>query len=93
MDVAVENTIKIFKTLADETRLNIILTIIDDAKTVSAIVNATGASQSCVSHQLKLLKENKIVKSSRIGKCVYYSLDDSHIKEIVLQTILHASED
>ncbi len=93
MDIALKKTITIFKTLADETRLNIILTIINEAKTVSTIVKTTGASQSCVSHQLKLLKENKIVKSSRIGKCVYYSLDDSHIKEIVLQTILHASED
>ena len=93
MEKYIEKSVIIFKALADETRLTIIASIIEDKKTVSAIVSATEVSQSCVSHQLKLLKESKIVKSERLGKYIYYSLQDTHIKEIVKQTFLHAKKE
>lgn len=93
MDNYMEKSVIIFKALADETRLQIISSILGEKKTVSSIVSATNVSQSCVSHQLKLLKESKIVKSERVGKNIYYSLQDTHIKEIVEQTFLHASEE
>ena len=82
---------KIFKALADETRLKIIDTIIEEPKTVGQIVETVEESQSGVSHQLKTLKESKIVKSQRKGKCVYYSLADDHVKKIVMETFLHAT--
>lgn len=93
MNHKIENSVTIFKALADETRIKIIDTILDEAKTVSEIVKNTNESQSCVSHQLKFLKEANIVKNERKGKCVYYSLADSHVKKIVVQTFLHASEE
>lgn len=93
MDNYMEKSVIIFKALADETRLQIISSILGEKKTVSSIVSATNVSQSCVSHQLKLLKESKIVKSERVGKNIFYSLQDTHIKEIVEQTFLHASEE
>lgn len=89
----IENSVKIFKALADETRLKIIDSILDEPKAVSEIVKITNESQSAVSHQLKFLKESKIVKSQRCGKCVYYSLSDVHVKEILSQTFLHAVEE
>ena len=85
------NSLIIFKALADETRLKIIDAIIDKPKTVGQLVQITVESQSCVSHQLKTLKEAEIVKCERKGKCMYYSLADIHVKEIVIQTFLHAS--
>lgn len=93
MDNCIEKSVIIFKALADETRLQIINSILEERKTVSSIVSVTNVSQSCVSHQLKLLKETMIVKSEREGKNIYYSLQDKHIKEIVEQTFLHASEE
>ena len=89
----IETSVLIFKALGDETRLKIISAIIDEPKSVSEIVKQSNESQSCVSHQLKFLKEMKIVKNERKGRCVYYSLSDHHIKKIVTQTFLHASEE
>jgi ArsR family transcriptional regulator len=83
------NSLIIFKALADETRLKIIDAIIDEPKTVSQLVKVTEESQSCVSHQLKTLKEAEIVKCERKGKCIYYSLADIHVKKIITQTFLH----
>jgi len=91
MNEKLNNSLIIFKALADETRLKIIDAIIDKPKTVGQLVQITGESQSCVSHQLKTLKEAEIVKCERKGKCMYYSLADIHVKEIVIQTFLHAS--
>lgn len=93
MNQKIENSVNIFKALADETRLKIIDAIIKESKTVSQIVETIGESQSGVSHQLKTLKESKIVKSERKGRCIYYSLADDHIKKIVTQTFLHATHD
>lgn len=93
MNQKIENSVNIFKALADETRLKIIDAIIKESKTVSQIVETIGESQSGVSHQLKTLKESKIVKSERKGKCIYYSLADDHVKKIVTQTFLHATHD
>lgn len=93
MNQKIENSVNIFKALADETRLKIIDAIIKESKTVSQIVEIIGESQSGVSHQLKTLKESKIVKSERKGRCIYYSLADDHVKKIVTQTFLHATHD
>lgn len=93
MNQKIENSVNIFKALADETRLKIIDAIIKESKTVSQIVETIGESQSGVSHQLKTLKESKIVKSERKGRCIYYSLADDHVKKIVTQTFLHATHD
>ena len=91
MKQKLNNSLIIFKALADETRLKIIDAIIDEPKTVSQLVEATKESQSCVSHQLKTLKEAEIVKFERKGKCIYYSLADIHVKKIITQTFLHAN--
>lgn len=91
MNQKLANSLIIFKALADETRLKIIDSIINESKTVSQIVQTTAESQSCVSHQLKTLKEAEIVKSERKGRCIYYSLADNHVKKIITQTFLHAN--
>ena len=92
MDKKIINSVLIFKALADETRIKIIDSLLEESKTVTQIVTVIGESQSGVSHQLKFLKEANIVKSVRKGRCIYYSLADEHVRKIVTQTFLHASE-
>lgn len=61
-------------------------------KSVSEIVVATGCSQSLISHQLKVLRDNDIVKTRRDGLKIYYSLKDGHIKELLDLTLEHVEE-
>lgn len=61
-------------------------------KCVSEIMEATGCSQSLVSHQLKVLKDNDIVKTRKDGLRVYYSLKDGHIKELLNIVKEHVEE-
>ncbi len=82
----------IFKALGDETRLQIMSVIKESPKTVSEITKNTRVSQSCVSHQLTFLKELRLVKSERKGRCIYYSFDDDHIKGIIEQAFAHVIE-
>ena len=89
---SINNSVGIFKLLSDETRMKILVSLLQESKTVNEIVNSVHASQSGISHQLKLLKEGRIVKSERVGKCIRYSLDDDHIKQLLLQTLAHSEE-
>lgn len=80
---------KFFKSLSDPTRLRILLALFDKELNVSAIMETLEMEQSAISHQLKLLRDNHIVKSRKEGKTVVYSLDDNHVKDIIAQTITH----
>ena len=82
----------IFNALGDETRLQIMHSIMDEPKTVTEIVSNTNVSQSCVSHQLKFLKELRLVKSERNGRCIYYSFNDDHIIDIITKAFEHVKE-
>lgn len=68
-----------FKTLSEPSRLKILLALSVGELCVDHIVSAVAGSQSAVSHQLKTLKDNKIVKSRRQGKNILYSVSDEHI--------------
>ena len=61
-------------------------------KNVSEIVEETGASQSLVSHQLKVLKDGDFVKCNKEGTKIYYSLKDEHVREIIKITYEHVLE-
>ena len=87
----IEQSINIFKALGDRTRLLIVYSIMDEAKSVNVITNELKMTQSAISHQLQVLKLNGIIKSERKGKEVYYSLDDEHVKFIVQTVESHAS--
>ena len=91
--IGVPHCPKCGKVIKQQSIDQIIDAILEEPKTVSEIVNITKESQSCISHQLKHLKEARIVTNERKGRCIYYSLADSHIKKIVIQTFLHANEE
>ncbi len=73
---------ELFKAFADTTRIKIISVLKEDELCVGAISELINVSQSAVSHQLRVLKNSKIVKHKRLGKQIFYSLDDEHIKKI-----------
>jgi DNA-binding transcriptional ArsR family regulator len=77
---------------ADETRLKILLSLLDKELSVSEIQKKTGASQSLVSHQLQVLKKNNLVAFRKDGNFVYYSLDDSHVNALLQVAYDHVME-
>lgn len=83
---------ELFKVFGDSTRIRILNCLYDKEKSVTQIANELNMNQSAISHQLKLLKNNKLVKKRKCGKTVYYSLDDMHVHNIINQGIEHLTE-
>lgn len=81
-----------FKVFGDDTRLKIIYALSKCEMCVCDIAALLGMSQSAVSHQLKVLRQSRLVKYRRDGKVVYYSLDDEHISEIFKKGLKHINE-
>lgn len=88
----INETVKLFKIYSDFTRLRIIDLLVTQEYCVQDIADRLEASQSAISHQLKLLRDLKVVKTRKQGKQVFYSLQDNHIKEIFLIGYSHATE-
>ena len=81
-----------FKILGDSTRIKILSALFQSEMCVCDIAALLGMTQSAISHQLRVLKQGRLVKHIKDGKVVYYSLDDDHIKHIVDQGLTHISE-
>ncbi|NIR47113.1 winged helix-turn-helix transcriptional regulator [candidate division KSB1 bacterium] len=81
-----------FKLLGDLTRLKIILALKEEELCVCDLATLLGVSRSAVSHQLRLLKTWRLVKCRRDGKIAYYSLDDTHIGDIIGAAEEHLNE-
>ena len=79
----------IFQALADPTRLKIIYTLSKSPLCVCDIANVLEMSQSAISHQLRFLRDLKLVKNIRRGKLIIYSLDDEHVLKIFEQGLDH----
>ncbi len=82
----------LFKVLGDSTRAKILYTIKGKELCVSEICICVGMNKSAVSHQLRTLKDAKLVKGRKDGKEVYYSFDDEHIETIFNTAIEHIEE-
>ncbi|WP_122645273.1 ArsR/SmtB family transcription factor [Enterococcus mediterraneensis] len=85
----IEKISQLYKVLSDPTRLKILLSLNEGERNVTSIAANVQMEQSAVSHQLKLLREKRIVKSKREGKTILYSLDDNHVIDILHQTLEH----
>ena len=81
-----------FKVFADSTRMKIIYALMEEELCVCDIANIVQTTQSAISHQLRILKQSKLVKYRKEGKVVYYSLDDEHISQIVKKGREHIEE-
>ena len=84
---------ELFKMFGDSTRIKILSLLFEGEKCVQEITEASGSSQSAVSHQLRILRQARLVKSRKDGRVVYYSLDDDHIDEIFALAFTHIMEE
>ncbi len=82
----------LFKVFGDSTRLRIMYTLSENESSVGEIAENLGMEQSTISHQLRVLRTNKLVKLRREGKQIYYSLDDDHVKKIIEMGLDHVLE-
>ncbi len=91
-DEIIYDLAEFFKVFADSTRMKIIYALMEKELCVCDIAEIVGTTQSAISHQLRLLKQSKLVKFRKEGKEVFYSLDDDHIEEIVKKGREHIEE-
>ncbi len=80
---------ELFKVFGDSTRIKIIWALFEAEMCVCDIACLLNMSQSAISHQLRVLKQARLVKRRREGKIIYYSLDDEHVERIFQQGISH----
>lgn len=91
-DEAVYGLAELFKIFGDPTRIRILYAMLDTERCVNDIAGVLEMSQSSVSHQLRILKTSKLVKSRREGKSIFYSLDDEHVRSILNMGMEHIME-
>ncbi len=82
----------LYKIFGDSTRLKILYLLLKSEMCVCDIADVLNMNQSAISHQLRVLKQNKLVKNRREGKSVIYSLADSHVISILNQGMEHIME-
>lgn len=91
-----ENTMRdladFYKVFGDLTRVKILCALFQSELCVCGLAEVVEMTQSAVSHQLRILKQMKLVKNRREGKTIYYSLADSHIQSIINQGMEHIRE-
>lgn len=88
----IKETVSLFKIFSDYTRLRIIDLLVSGEFCVQDISDNLQTSQSAISHQLKLLRDLNVVRTRKLGKQVFYNLQDNHVKEIFLMGYSHATE-
>ena len=81
-----------FKVFGDSTRIRILFVLFEAEVCVCDLAEALHMTQSAISHQLKILKNSRLVKSRREGKSVFYSLADTHVRTIIGQGREHIEE-
>ncbi|MCD8307185.1 MAG: metalloregulator ArsR/SmtB family transcription factor [Clostridia bacterium] len=91
-DITIEEMAARFKAISEPSRVKILLALSDGELCVDHICEAVGGNQSAVSHQLRILKDNRILKSRREGKKILYSIADSHIMIMVEMAKEHCNE-
>ncbi len=84
---------ELFKVFGDSTRIRILYVLFEAEVCVCDLAQVLNMTQSAISHQLRILKNSKLVKCRREGKSVFYSLADEHVRTIIAQGRDHISED
>ena len=83
---------ELFKVFGDSTRIRILYALVESELCVVDLAKIIGMGQSAVSHQLKILKDAKLVRYRREGKSVIYALDDEHVRNILNMGMEHVEE-
>ena len=82
----------LFRIFGDTTRIKLLMALSENDLSVSDLAELAGVSQSAISHQLRTLKQARLVKFRREGKNVYYSLCDEHVNTILAAGMTHICE-
>lgn len=83
---------ELFKVFGDSTRMRILFVLFEAEVCVCDLAEALNMTVSAISHQLRILKQSKLVKSEKIGRSVFYALADDHVRSIVEQGMEHVLE-
>lgn len=83
---------ELFKVFGDSTRIRILFQLFDCEVNVTDLAEALNMNQSAVSHQLKVLKQAKLIKNRREGKSIIYALADEHVRTIIAMGLEHIEE-
>ncbi|MDP4093483.1 MAG: metalloregulator ArsR/SmtB family transcription factor [Bacillota bacterium] len=83
---------ELFKVFGDTTRIKILWALAESDMCVCDISVLLNMTQSAISHQLRVLKQARLVRNRKDGKIVFYSLDDAHVKQIFNQGLIHINE-
>ncbi len=83
---------ELFKVFGDTTRIKILYVLFESEMCVSDMAECLNMTQSAISHQLRVLKQNSLVKYRREGKTIIYSLADDHVRTIIDQGMEHITE-
>ena len=85
----IQEMAEFFKIFGDGTRIRVLQTLMEGEKNVGDLAEVLEMSQSAVSHQLRVLRQNDLVKYRKEGKVVFYSLDDEHVENVLQQGMAH----
>ena len=91
-DEIIFDVAELFKVFGDTTRMRIICALKENELCVGDIAEITNTTISAISHQLRILKQAKLVKYRKEGKTVYYSLDDDHVRSMIALGMEHVEE-
>lgn len=83
---------ELFRAFSDTTRVRILSAIVDHELNVSTLAEQVGVTESAVSHHMRGLRQMRLVKSRRVGKEVFYRVEDPHITSLFLQGVAHIKE-
>jgi DNA-binding transcriptional ArsR family regulator len=82
----------LFALLSDPTRLRVLAALASGELCVCDLAAATGINRTTVSHQLRVLREGRLVRGRREGRVIFYALDDDHVRDLLAMGIAHAGE-
>lgn len=91
-ELELDSLAELFKVFGDPTRIRILFILFETDVCVCDLAKALNMTQSAVSHQLRILKQSRLVKNRRDGKSVFYSLADDHVRTIIAQGREHILE-
>lgn len=83
---------RIFAVLSDPTRMQVVIALGESELCVTDLAAATGVNRTTISHQLRVLREHRLVRRRREGKVVYYALDDGHVMALISMATAHVAE-
>ena len=92
VDETMPDETELFKVFGDPTRIRILFVLFETEVCVCDLARALNMTQSAVSHQLRILKQSRLVKNRRVGKSMFYSLADDHVRTMIAQGREHILE-